>query len=304
MRIASLLVLLAAGTAHAQEPVTLRLGTLAIEGSRYMIDIEAFSADIEKRTHGGVKLAWFANGQLGDDAAMFDQIAHGKLDGAGFSENGLVAAVPEMAAWRYPGLFRSYAEVDRATDALDPEVHGLFAKRDLVFAMWADLGFANVFAMQPTPTVRDALALAAPWITMPLDPRLFAAVTSGKARAWAMPPAYMFAIGKVQPRAMSRLPYRYVVGGLVIARAAWARLSPEQQETFLAACREWQPRLRKSWRRETEAAIATLAKTGARIQTPTESELATFFTAAATSRAGAPPALGELLDKIVKATGG
>jgi TRAP-type transport system periplasmic protein len=305
VRLAILALVVAAGTARADDGVTLRLGTLAIEGSRYMVDIEAFSADIAKRTRGGVTLAWFANGQLGDEAAMVDQIVRGKLDGAGLSENGLVAAAPEMAVWRYPGLFRSYDDVDRATAALDPEIHGLFAKRGLVFAMWADLGFAHVFATERATTLRQLLALAGPWITKPLEPALFADVIAGRARAWAMPPLYMFAIGKVQPRVMSRVPYRYVVGGLVLSSASWARLSPAQQRVVLDACREWEPRLRKSWRRATEDAVATLARTGAQIVTPTDAELATFFAAAATSRTAHAERAGlaDLLARITSPNG-
>jgi len=288
---ALLCLLLLARIANA-DPVKLRLGTVAIDGTKYMEDINAFSADVAKRTKGTVELAWYPSGQLGDEKQMLALMRDGKLDGAGFSENGLVAAVPEMAAWRFPGLFESYAEVDRATGALGDEVRELFAKQDLVFAMWADLGFANVFTADPPPaSLRDLLVRAAPWLTRPLEPALFASITTGKARAWAMPPLYMFAIGQVQPRALSRLPYRYVVGGLVIARSAWARLTPEQQAAVTAACAVWEPKLRARWRRETDAAVATLAKAGARVTTPTAAELAAFFAAAAAGRGAQPPPL-------------
>lgn len=293
MRAALLCLVLLARVASADAvPVKLRFGTVAIDGTKYMEDITAFSADVAKRTKGTVELAWYPSGQLGDEQQMLALIREGKLDGAGFSENGLVAAVPEMAAWRYPGLFASYAEVDRATAALDGDVRALFAKQDLVFAMWADLGFANVFTADAAPaTLRDLLVRAAPWLTQPLEPALFAAVVAGKARAWAMPPLYMFAIGQVQPRALSRVPYRYVIGGLVIAQRAWARLSPEQQAGLTAACAVWEPKLRARWRRETDAAIATLAKAGARVTTPAAAELAAFFAAAAAGRGAQPPPL-------------
>ena len=285
------------------EPVTLRVGTLAIDGSRYMTDILAFSADIKKRTRGGVRLHWASGGQLGDELQMVELIGKGKLDGGGLSETGLIAAVPEMAVWRYPGLFRSHAEVDRATIALDPAVRELFGKRDLVFAMWADLGFVHVFAADPVATLRDRLALATPWITMPLDAKLFEAVTSGRARAWALPPLYVLAIGRVQARSMSTLPYRYGVGGLVLSRAAWERIPEAQRALVLEACRDWEPRLRKSWRAETTRGIATLQKMGVRVQPASQRELATFFDAAANSRVthADKAGLAELLAKITAA---
>jgi len=290
--------------ANAQEPVTLRLGTPAIEGSRYMQDIAALSGEIERRTRGDVRIEWVANGQLGDEQAMVELIARGKLDGGGFSETGLIAAVPDMAVWRYPGLFRTYDEVDRATAALDPTIRELFDKRDLVFAMWADLGFAHVFATEPTASLREVLSMAGPWITMPLDGKLFEAIASG-ARAWAIPPLYVLAIAKVSARTMSRLPYRYVVGGLVISKPAWSRLSSQHQTVVLEICRTWQPRLRKSWRRETERGIAALEKTGVRIQAPSDPELATFFEASSRSRTAHASKSGfaELTAKVVAAIG-
>ncbi len=287
-------------TASADEPVTLRLGTLAIDGSRYMKDVLALSQEIEKRTRGAVRIDWLSDGRLGDERAMAGLISAGKLDGGGFSETGLTALVPDMAVWGYPGLFRTHEEVDRATAALAPTIRERFARRDLVFVMWADLGFSQVFSTAETARLPDLLVRAAPWITMPLDPKLIGEITSGRARAWTLPPLYMLVIGQARARAMSALRYRYVVGGLVVSRSAWSKLRPADQATLLDVCREWEPRLRKSWRRETERGIAALAKAGTRILPVSDAELASFSEKSARSRTeqAARSALADLLGKI------
>jgi len=87
-------------TASADAPVVLRLGTLAIDGSRYMKDVLALSQELEKRTRGAVRLDWVSDGRLGDERAMADLITAGKLDGGGFSETGLTVLVPDMIVWR------------------------------------------------------------------------------------------------------------------------------------------------------------------------------------------------------------
>jgi hypothetical protein len=194
---------------------------------------------------------------------MVDLIVRGKLDGGGFSETGLIAAVPEMAVWRYPGLFRTYDEVDRTTAALDPTTRELFARRDLVFVMWADLGFAHVFATEAVASLRALLSLAAPQNTLPLDGTLVEAVTSGRARGWVMPPLYTLAIGQVQVRASRAAP----------PPRRWSR-DPAGVVAVTAAgdgarqCREWQPRLRKSWRAGTERG-SRCAREGRRPHQPT-----------------------------------
>jgi TRAP-type transport system periplasmic protein len=277
-------LLLAAVPARA-ERVTLRVGTQAIDGSRYMADILALGKKIEERTRGGVHLEWVSNGQLGDEPAMADQIARGTLDGGGFSETGLAAIVPEMAVWQLPGLFQSYAEVDRATSALDATVRDRFSQRDMVFVMWADLGFSYVFATEPIASLRDVLVKGTPWIPMALDRKLTEAILHGGARAWAMPPLFMLAIGGDKARARSSLRYRYVVGGLVVSRQAWARLGPELQQTVLDVCREQQLPLRERWRRETDKALAVLDRSGVSLRPAGEAELAAFLGVAEKARA-------------------
>lgn len=276
------LVLLALFASEARAGVVrLRVGTLAVDGSRYMTDILAMSKEIEVRTERRVRLDWVTGGQLGDDRAMAKQIQDGALDGGGLSETGLAALVPEMTAWQYPGLFRDYAEVDRATAALDDQIRERFASHQLVFAMWADLGFANLYSTQPIANLRELLGRAT--LTAPLE-TLVDAIVQKRTTAWALPPLYQIAIGAQRAKVMTELRYRYVVGGLVLSHAAWSKLTPAQQATVLAVCREYQPKLRASWRAETERGIAALIKAGVQLRTFSTAETAAFFAAAAASK--------------------
>lgn len=291
-------VLCGRAIADGRDPVTLKLGTLAIDGSRYMKDILALGAEIERRTRGDVKLSWSSGGQLGEETQMAALIARGKLDGGGFSETGLVALVPEMASWGAPGLFRDTADVDRATAALDDKVRALFAAQKLEFVMWADLGFAHVFSVEPAKTLAAAVDAAAPWLAAPLDGKLVEAIATGTARAWAVPPLYQLAIPASKARFMTNLRYRYVVGGLVLSRAAWAKLSPDDRAIVAKTCREWEPKLRASWRKETERGLAALAKAGVVNQSAPEAQVAAF-TAELGSRAPESP-LREAIRAAIK----
>ncbi|MBA3453032.1 MAG: TRAP transporter substrate-binding protein DctP [Deltaproteobacteria bacterium] len=302
----SAFVLLAMLSVHAsradadpRDPVILRVGTQAIDGSRYMKDILALGKEIEKRTRGSVQLDWVSGGQLGDEAVMAALIASGKLDGGGLSETGLIALVPEMAMWRTPGLVRTYEEVDRATAAADGSVRELFATQGLTFAMWADLGFAHVFSTAPITSLRAVLDKAERWIASPLDGALTQAISSRRARAWAMPPLYMLAIGSAHVQAMSNLRHHYVIGGLVFSRAAWSRLTAADQKTVLAVCREREPRIRASWRKESERGVAALRKSGVAINGATDAELTAFAGAAETGRKAL--AKGDLGAKVLRA---
>jgi TRAP-type transport system periplasmic protein len=285
------------------EPVRLRLGTMAIDDSRYVKDILGLAKEIEKRTRGSVQIDWVTGGQLGDDKAMADLVVRGKLDGGGFTETGLIALVPDMAAWQYAGLFRDYADVDRATAVVDTHVRRRFESSGLQFVMWADLGFAHLFSVDPISSLRDLLVKAAPQLTLPIDGTLTQAIARGQARAWALPPLFTLAIANAKPRHMTNLRYRYVVGGLVLSKSAWAKLDAKQQKIVLEVSREWQPKIRASWRKETDSGIAALVKAGVTIRESPAGELDAFFVAAAQTRDRQPKANGvtQLVANIVNA---
>jgi TRAP-type C4-dicarboxylate transport system substrate-binding protein len=278
MRILVALVILV-GTAHAErderDPIRLRAGTLAIEGSRYMKDMAQLAAAIEKRTRGSVQLDWVADGQLGEEADMAKLVVSNKLDGGGFSETGLVSLVPEMATWGEPGRFHTYDDVDTAFASHAAKLRERFAKKDLVLVMWADLGFARVFSREPMTNMAATLRASKADLVRPIDGVLASAIASGALRTWAVPPLYMVAIGN-QARYMSNLRYRYVVGALVFSKRAWSRLSSTQQASVLDVCRAWEPKIRASWRKETERGIAALGKAGVTTNAATDADIAAF----------------------------
>jgi TRAP-type C4-dicarboxylate transport system substrate-binding protein len=277
------IAILATSVAHAdsRDPIRLRVGTLAITGSRYMKDMSALAAEIDKRTHGSVQLDWVADGQLGEERDMAKLVRANKLDGGGFSETGLVALVPEMSTWGAPGRFHSYEEADKAIAAADAKLRETFARSDLQLVLWADLGFARIFARA---RIRElANVLGDPALAMPIDGTLTSAIAKGNVDRWVLPPLYMLAVGN-QARFMSNIRYRYVVGALVFSRSAWSRISPADQAIVLDVCREWEPKIRASWRKETERGIAALDRAGVQTVAATDADIAAFLDATAAQR--------------------
>lgn len=282
---ATLALLASPARAEDREPVHLRVGTQAVEGSRYMKDMAALGADVERRTKGAIVIDFVWGGQLGEEAAMAELVATGKLDGGAFSATGLEALVPEMAAFASPGLFANPAQTDRATTALDGPVRERFAARGLVFAMWADLGFAHVFSATPMGSIGAALAAAAPVIEHPLDGALVEAIARGRVRAWAVPPLYMLAMPAGKPRRMWNLRHHYVIGGLVISDRAWSRIPAGEQTKLREAFATWAPRLRASWRKESERGLLALQKAGVELQAASLDEARAFVAEARERRA-------------------
>src|SRR5260370_38171731 len=76
------IALLAAAFAAGDEPIyTLRLATLAPQGTGWAREMQAFSRDVALATNGQVALKWYLGGIAGDDAEAANRIARDQLDG-------------------------------------------------------------------------------------------------------------------------------------------------------------------------------------------------------------------------------
>ena len=81
----------------------------------------------------------------------------------------------------------------------------------------------------------------------------------------------------------------------MLSRPAWAKLAAVDQEVVVAVSREYEPKLRASWRKETERGIAALARAGTQVTAPSDEEAAWFATVMTKRR---PKDGGGLLAKI------
>jgi len=92
--------------------ITLKLATMAPEGSIWMQEIDTLNADLEKATGGKVKFKVYPGGIMGGDDVVFRKIRVGQLDGALVTTNGLSKLNEDFYLLTWPGLFKSYDEVD------------------------------------------------------------------------------------------------------------------------------------------------------------------------------------------------
>lgn len=91
---------------------TLKLATMAPEGSIWMQEIDSLNASLEKATGGKVKFKVYPGGIMGGDDVVFRKIRVGQLDGALITTNGLAKLNQDFYLLTWPGLFKNYDEVD------------------------------------------------------------------------------------------------------------------------------------------------------------------------------------------------
>ena len=122
--------LLLATTALAQDakPLTIKVGSVAPEGTPWSEWLDGVKSRLEKDSAGKLKLKLFLGGKLGGEKEMAEETRNGNLAMFGGSAGALATYVPELAGIELPYLFSSDAEADFVLDKIRPQVTQLLAK--------------------------------------------------------------------------------------------------------------------------------------------------------------------------------
>lgn len=75
------MVLTAAATRAHAEPVTLRLATVAPDGTGWARELKAFGREISTSTHDDVLIKWYMSGIAGDELQSHERVQRDQLDG-------------------------------------------------------------------------------------------------------------------------------------------------------------------------------------------------------------------------------
>ena len=144
-----ILVALVATLLHAPSgsAQTLKLGTLASEGSPWhdlLVDIgESWKA----ASGGRVALHIYASGGGGgdDEGTMIQKMRIGQLQAAAITGAGLVLIAPEVQALQMPMMFASYDELDYVRDRLSPKLAAALEAQGFKILNWGDVGWVRFF---------------------------------------------------------------------------------------------------------------------------------------------------------------
>jgi TRAP-type C4-dicarboxylate transport system substrate-binding protein len=147
---------LAAPRAEAAE-FTVKLGTLAPKSSLHGKVFATWEKAVSEKSGGRLQLQIFYNGQQGDEGAMVAKVKSGQLHGVAVSGVGLGKVHKPITALQMPGLFASWAKLDKARDALSAEL--LKGAKDAGFEIlgWYDSGRSRSFSRGFAVRVPDDL---------------------------------------------------------------------------------------------------------------------------------------------------
>lgn len=246
----SALVASAAAQVSAQECVhTIRIGSLAPQGSEWFKAIQATGREVQEKTGGQVCFKLYGGGVMGDESAMIKKVRQGQqLDAAVVTSVGLGDIDGQMLVLQLPLTFRSDKELDCVRGKMTPRFEGILKEEGFALLGWGDVGFNYLFSNTPIASPADAKASKF-WVwdadpvvkevakvagvnATPLGvPDVLPSLSTGVIDTFLNSPYGAIALQwHTKAKYVTDLKLAVTIGGTVISQSTLDKLSPEHQK--------------------------------------------------------------------------
>ena len=269
------------GSAAQAKPARLKLATLAPSGTSFHLTLQEMAAKWKAAPDGGVALTIFPDGRMGGESDMVrrmrtNQLQAGLLTVSGISDiEFAVAGLQNM-----PMAFRSLDEAAWVRERLQPQYEEALAAKGFIVLGWFDSGWVQVFSKNALSTPEQLkgekvfvlasspasgeIARSFGMTPVPLEPTdILLSLQTGQISAVTAPPFYALAsqFHRSAPH-MLEINWSPLVGGLVVTRSAWEKLSPGQQEVLRTSGAEACATIQIAARKEMDDSVAAMREQG------------------------------------------
>ena len=201
---------------------TIKLGSLAPEGSPWDKALRRIASDWAEASEGKLRVKVFAGGIAGDEPSMIRKIRINQLQAAAITGVGLGSIVEDIYAVQLPFVVRTSAEMDYVMGELQPSFKGMFEEKGFTLVAWFMAGWAHLFSKTPVLTVQDARQLK-----LYADPSSPAIVDAWKKMGFHVVPV---ASTEVLPALQSDLVEAFLLTPLTAAAMQWFGLAKNMME--------------------------------------------------------------------------
>jgi TRAP-type C4-dicarboxylate transport system substrate-binding protein len=269
-----------AGAQSAPSPATLRLATLMPRSAALTRAITLWNRDLAERTGGGLQVRVYWGGAMGDERTMVRRMRNGQLDAASLTATGLAEIHRPVLVMQMPGLFSTYAQVDRVRAEIGPELERGFEQQGFALVGWGDSGRVRLFSREPVRRPED-LRRMRPWV--PQTDSVFREVLSvigangiplgvgevyGGLRTGMIDVAPGTALAVMGLQWFTSVRYAtaqsdgFLVGGMVVRRSFLDGLPPAHRAALFESARASQGRFLRRVRDGDERAYRALVQNG------------------------------------------
>jgi TRAP-type C4-dicarboxylate transport system substrate-binding protein len=288
------LLLISTGGVAVSKTAVIKIATLAPEGSTWTEIFNDLNAELKTATNSGIRLKIYPGGVLGNEKDMIRKMFVGQIHGALLTSAGLSTIFNEMDVFQIPFLFNTYDEVDYVLKKMDGFFKKGFADKGYILPSWSEGGFIRMMSTQPIASLDDlrqakiwtwedapmakAIFYEAGISAIPLSlPDVLVALQTGLVEVVYAPPSGAIALQWfTKTKYMTDFPLMYLIGGIVIKKNTFTKLSPEHREILLALCSKYMDILKLEVRKENQEAIRVMAKHGVKLIRPSEEQINEF----------------------------
>ena len=280
--------------ASGAKTLKIKIATLAPEGSSWLKTFHAIDAEVSAKTDKQVGFKFYPGGVLGDEKDMLRKMHIGQIHAAALTSAGLSAIFSEMDVFQIPFLFESHSEVDSVIEEMDAFFQKGLDEKGYILLGWSEGGFVRLMSTTPIATLDD-LRKAKVWTwedspmtkvifdqahvaAIPLSvPDVLVGLQTGLVDVVYAPPSGAISLQWfTKTKYMTDVNLIYLVGGLVMKKKVFHKISTDHQKILLETCRRRMKELKATVRKENREAIEVMVKHGVKIIIPTAAQVSEF----------------------------
>lgn len=289
-----LAVLLTCLVATSASAATLKIATLAPDGTRWMKEMRQGADEIQQRTAGRVNIRFYPGGVMGNDKSVLRKIRIGQLQGGAITGGGLSEIYPDAQVYSIPLAFRSHDEVDYVRQKMDQKLIDGVRQAGFICFGFSEGGFAYLMSNSPIAKADDLhghkvwspeddelsraafeAAGVAP-ISLPLSDVLTGLQTGLIDTIGSSPMGAIALQWYTKVKYMTDIPLAYLYGTLIIDHKAMDKLSTQDQQVVQDVMTRVFKLLDKVNRDDNESARDALKKQGIIFVVPTAADQQTW----------------------------
>ena len=289
-------------TTAASAATTIKIATVAPDGTAWMRELRAAAESIKTKTADRVEIKFYPGGVMGDEPAVLRKMKIGQLQGGAFTGGEISAVVKDAQIYSLPFLFKTPDEVDKVRADIDPLLKKSFQQAGFEVLGISGGGFAYLMSVKEIKN-KDDLKAAKVWvpqgdhvaeagfkaggvtpIPLPLAD-VYTSLQTGLIDTAANTPSGAIAFQwHTKIKYMVDLPLTYVVGILVVDKKVFDGLSAEDQKTVSDELGSAFQKLEKINRDDNAQARDALQKQGITIFKPGADEVGQWESIGAAAR--------------------
>lgn len=240
-------------TPNPAAALTVKLGTVAPEGSPWHDALLEIGAAWQKISSGKVKLRIYPGGVAGDEPDLLRKIRIGQLHAAALTKTGLEPLAPDIDIITFPLMTRTDDELDFLLEKIGPDIEAQLTEKGFKVLNWSSAGWIYFFSRRPVFMPEDLqkqklffwgsdteyleLIKQAGFQPVPLSINdLLPSLQTGLVDAFAAPPvaALSFQWFSLTPN-MTDLRWQPLPGATLISLKTWRKIPEEMRPELEAA---------------------------------------------------------------------